>query len=122
MGIIAENWTIDDRVQLTVQRATGLARLTGLLRRPLPKHRQALCIPRCRSVHTFGMHAAIDVVFIDREQRVSRTTTVKPRRVATCRTANSVIELRAGEAQRLGIRPGSKFTRQHASNRGTDAD
>jgi uncharacterized membrane protein (UPF0127 family) len=74
------------------------ARLLGLawLREPAPGC--ALLIPRCRSVHTFGMRFALDVAFLDEggvPLRVERS--VGARRVLSCRGAFAVLETRAGE-------------------------
>jgi uncharacterized protein len=78
------------------------ARLLGLARlRALPSG-SALLIPRCRSVHTFGMRFAIDVVFVDdigRPLRIVRA--LAPRRLAGWRVASSVLETNAGEADRF---------------------
>jgi uncharacterized protein len=60
-----------------------------------------LLIPRCRSVHTFGMRFPIDVVFLDRHGwpiRINRN--VPPGRLITCRRAAAVIETKAGDADR----------------------
>jgi len=57
-----------------------------------------------KSVHTFGMRFAIDVVHLDKERRVVHLTTMKPNRLgrfAFC--AGSVIEAEAGAARRWGI-------------------
>ena len=62
----------------------------------------ALLIPRCRSVHTFGMRFALDIVFLGAggdPVRVERA--VPPRRFRSCRRARSVLETPAGEADRL---------------------
>jgi len=61
-------------------------------------------------VHTFGMRFPIDVVFLDREDRVVRVAReVPPRRFAGARWARTVIETRAGEADRfLSARPRSR--------------
>jgi uncharacterized membrane protein (UPF0127 family) len=79
---------------LVVHEATTLrARLLGLawLRSLPPGH--ALLIPDCRSVHTFGMHFAIDVTFLDGRGRVLRVErSVGPRRVLVCRGAFAVLE------------------------------
>jgi uncharacterized membrane protein (UPF0127 family) len=81
--------------------ATGFrARLLGLAfsRRAA----EPLLIPRCRSVHTFGMRFAIDVVFLDRHGRVLRVASaVPPGRVVSCRGAAAVVETAAGEAGRI---------------------
>jgi uncharacterized membrane protein (UPF0127 family) len=57
----------------------------------------ALLIARCRSVHTFGMRFALDLVWLDATGAVLRVDRVGPRRVAGCRSARSVLETRAGE-------------------------
>jgi uncharacterized membrane protein (UPF0127 family) len=72
------------------ERSRGLARMT-----PLPAG-HALHLPRCRSVHTFGMRFAIDVFFLDSDGRVVRTElAVPPRRVLVCRGAAAVLEVAA---------------------------
>jgi uncharacterized protein len=68
-------------------RLVGLAWLDGL---PVDC---GLLIPRCRSVHTFGMRFALDVAFLGRDGRVLRTVRdVPPRRVLWCRGAAAVLE------------------------------
>jgi hypothetical protein len=68
------------------------ARLIGLaLRRRPPGH--ALLLPRCRSVHTFGMRFALDLIWLDRDGRVLRIdSAVPPCRVRSCREAAAVVE------------------------------
>jgi uncharacterized membrane protein (UPF0127 family) len=59
----------------------------------------ALHIPRCRSVHTFGMRFPLDLVWLDAAGRVVRIDPqVPPRRVRTCLRARSVVEARGGTA------------------------
>ena len=72
----------------------GLQRLTGLIgRRGLPEG-VAMEIPRCRSVHTFGMRFTLDLVWLDGSRRVVRVDRgVPPCRVRSCRQARSVLEL-----------------------------
>lgn len=120
MGIIAEQWQTGEGVQLDVQRATGLRRLTGLIRRPPLAPNTALRITRCRSVHGFAIGRAIDVVFFDRSGRVVRSCTLRPWRVAWAPRARQVFELAAGEAARLGLTLGTqirKSTDQKGSGR-----
>ena len=77
--------------------ATGFrARLLGLAFRR--RAGEPLLIPRCRSVHTFGMRFAIDVVFLDAHGRVLRVVErVPPRRIVSCRGARAVVEIPAQE-------------------------
>jgi hypothetical protein len=81
---------------------TLLSRLLGLsLLRP-EQAGEGLLIPRCRSVHTFGMRFAIHVVFLDSQRRpLAVRGALAPNRVVGERRAAAVLELpclRAGEA------------------------
>ncbi len=79
---------------LVVHEARGFrARLLGLafLRGLPPDH--ALLIPRCRSVHTFGMRFALELTWVDARGRIVRVDDgVPPRNLRRCATATSVIE------------------------------
>ncbi len=72
------------------------ARLAGLAgMRALPP-RTALLIPRCRSVHTFGMRFALDLIWLDGKGRVvDVSASVRPGRVVTRAHARAVIECRS---------------------------
>ena len=77
-------------------RLQGLAGLAGL------PPGVALLLPDCRSVHTFGMRFALDLVWLGETGEVVRVDrAVPPRRVRSCRAARSVLETRAGEAERF---------------------
>ncbi|HEX5928703.1 MAG TPA: DUF192 domain-containing protein [Solirubrobacterales bacterium] len=55
-----------------------------------------LLIPRCRSVHTFGMRFELDLVFLDRDGRpLAVHRRVPPRRFVRCPGADAVLELPA---------------------------
>lgn len=72
---------------------TILRRLRGLA---FAAPRGPLHIPRCRSVHTFGMRYPLDLVWLDGRGTVVRVDlAVPPGRVRTCRRARSVIEIPA---------------------------
>jgi uncharacterized protein len=75
---------------------TLLSRLLGLaLLRP-GRAGEGLLIPRCRSVHTFGMRFAIDVVFLDRGRAPIAVRRAVPRnRIVGERRAAAVLELPA---------------------------
>jgi len=97
---------------VSVARASRLPqRMRGLLFHPAPPEGCGLLIERCPSVHTFGMRYAIDVVFFDRERRVTRVrANVKPNRpfVGGGWNAASALETRSGwlpvERLRAGMR------------------
>jgi uncharacterized protein len=82
-------------VEIVVARGP-LARLLGLAFRADAPEGVALHLPRCRSVHTFGMRFALDLVWLDGAGEVVRIDRdVPPLRVRTCRAARSVVEIRA---------------------------
>jgi hypothetical protein len=70
------------------------ARLLGLALIPRERAGPGLLIPRCASVHTFGMRFGLDLVFLDRagEPLLVRPA-VPPRRLVSCRGAAAVLEL-----------------------------
>jgi uncharacterized membrane protein (UPF0127 family) len=83
-------------------RRQGLARVDAM-----PPH-WGLHLKPCRSVHTFGMRFALDLVWVGRDGRVRRVDEgVAPGRVVTCLRARSVVEARAGSGARFAaaLRP-----------------
>ncbi|HEY2636032.1 MAG TPA: DUF192 domain-containing protein [Solirubrobacteraceae bacterium] len=83
-----------------VAEAKGLkARMLGLaLLDELPAD-WGLHIPRCRSVHTFGMRFGLDLVWLDGEGSVVEIERDVPRRRNRgCKRARSVVEVNAGQA------------------------
>ncbi len=97
------------RTRIDVRCATrALERLIGLIGQPLPAPGTGVWIEPCRAVHTVGVRGALDVVFVSRNGLVERVCThVPPRRVRWSASARAVLELRAGEADRLGVRRGA---------------
>jgi uncharacterized membrane protein (UPF0127 family) len=79
----------------TVPVATTLpSRLLGLALLRGGRAGAGLLIPRCRSVHTFGMRFPIDVLFLDADGRViALSRGVPPCRVIRCPGAMAVLEL-----------------------------
>jgi uncharacterized membrane protein (UPF0127 family) len=62
------------------------------------------------SIHTAFVRFAIDAVFLDRELKVLSTAeNMKPWRLAGYWGANSVLELPAGECERLGVAAGDRL-------------
>lgn len=110
MGIIAERWLINERMHLSVQRATGVRRLTGQIGRAKLGDAAALRLTRCRSVHGFGMLIDLDVAFVSAGGVVTSVQRLAPGRLASDRSAAEAFELRAGELARLGVVPGVRLT------------
>lgn len=85
-------WVAEARTRAA--RLRGLAGLAGI------GAAEALHLPKTRSVHTFGMRFALDLVWLDRSGGVVRVDrAVPPRRLRTCLRARSVVELAAGSAE-----------------------
>ena len=58
----------------------------------------------CRSIHTFGMRFALDLIWLDGAGQVVRVDAAVPRRrLRTCLRARSVIEVRGGTAERFTV-------------------
>lgn len=76
-------------------------RMRGLLGRDCLASNEALLLKRCGAVHTFGMRFAIDVVFLDRVQRIVAIHHGVPRRrVLFAFRARQTLEMPAGSASR----------------------
>jgi uncharacterized membrane protein (UPF0127 family) len=70
------------------------SRLLGLALIDRERAGFGLLIPRCHSVHTFGMRFALDLLFLDEESRVIELRrAVPPCRVIRCPGAMAVLEL-----------------------------
>ena len=92
-----------------IEIADGLrARMKGLLGRDGLGRGRALWIESCGIVHTFFMRFPLDLVFVDRECRVTRIVFgVPPGRVAWGGLrARRVLEMEAGWFPRDALRPG----------------
>jgi uncharacterized protein len=77
---------------------SGATRRKGLLGRENLVPGEGLWIVPCESVHTFFMRFPIDLVYLDRKNRVRKLRTgVGPWRISACLTARSVLELPAGQ-------------------------
>ena len=86
-------------------------RMKGLLGTAAIGENSGLWIHRCNSVHTFFMNYAIDVVFLDHELVVRAIKdNVGPGRVVWPNWhSTSVVEMRAGRARELNLKPGDQL-------------
>jgi uncharacterized membrane protein (UPF0127 family) len=83
------------------------ARLLGLAGLRPDQAGGGLLIPRCLSVHTFGLRFRLDVLFLGRSGAViEERRDVPPGRVLCCRRAAAVLEAPAG---RLGPNSPRRF-------------
>lgn len=76
---------------------TGRKRNKGLLGRAGLTDGEGLWIIPCESVHTFFMRFPIDLVYLDRKNKIKKVrSAVGPWRLSACLTAHSILELPAG--------------------------
>jgi uncharacterized membrane protein (UPF0127 family) len=106
------NASTGEIVATRVERArTFVDRAVGLLTRARVRPDEGLWIEPCDAIHTIGMRAAIDVIFLDREQRVLRLCPAIPsfRLAVVCRGARSVVELGAGALELVDVLVGDRL-------------
>jgi len=108
---------------LTLRRADGrivsesvtvmdsfVRRMKGLLGRRRLRQGEGVVLRPSWSVHTWFMRFPIDVAFLDPDQVVLRIeTSLRPFKTASCRGAREVVELAAGECERLGLQAGDRI-------------
>ena len=76
---------------------TSQTRRRGMLGKESIRPEAGLWIAPCEAVHTFGMQTTIDVIFLDRQYRVSKlVNNLSPYRIAVCLKAASVLEVASG--------------------------
>ena len=83
-----------------------------------PEEIEPVLFPGCRSIHTFGMKGAIDVVWLEqngnRARVIDLVTSLEPRRGAraprcgAARRRIAALELAPGEADRLRLIPAAE--------------
>ena len=80
---------------------SSVERRKGLLKQDSLEEGSGLWITPCEAVHTFFMRFAIDVIFLDRQNRVRKIRPhLQPWRLSACLVAQSVLELPVGTVER----------------------
>lgn len=111
MGAV-RNATTGAVIASRVERAsTFLTRLIGLLAWARVEPDEGLWIEPCSAVHTIGMRARIDVVFVDRQRTVLRVCKDVGGGVLAlgCKGAHAVVEVGAGALGRNAVSPGDQL-------------
>ena len=94
---VTRGTTLATRLQVA---GSGSTRRKGLLGRERLAPGEGLWIVPCESVHTFFMRFPIDLVYLDRKNRIRKLrSAVVPWRLSACFTAHSILELPAGVIQ-----------------------
>jgi uncharacterized membrane protein (UPF0127 family) len=79
---------------------TLLSRLLGLALLRSERAGEGLLIPRCRSVHTFGMRFALDIRFLDATgATIAARNAVPANRIVCERGADAVLEIASAEGR-----------------------
>jgi len=86
---------------------TDAKRRKGLLGRDGLSSGGGMWICPCEAVHTFWMRFPIDLVYLDRKNRIRKLVSeVRPWRLSGCLRAHSVIELPSGTIRATQTQPG----------------
>lgn len=87
---------------------TPLKRMKGLLGKKEFKKGHALILDPCNSIHTFFMRFSIDILFLDKNNKIIKAITcLKPFRLTSIYfSAAFAVELPPGTIQALSIRKG----------------
>lgn len=96
--MVIRNLTRDSTVCDRARHARSmLARGIGLLGRRGLEPGEGLLIDPCSSIHMFFMRFAVDVAYVDRDDRVVKTVhELKPWRISAARHARRTLELPVG--------------------------
>jgi uncharacterized membrane protein (UPF0127 family) len=116
--LIAVNVTRQSELANRIEVAGSSAkRSKGLLGRKGLAPGEGLWIVPCEAVHTFWMGFPIDLVYLDRHNRIAKIrTNVPPWRLSGCLTAHSVIELAAGSVAPTKAQRGDQLEFHPASS------
>jgi len=81
------------------------ARLLGLSHLDRDEAGAGLLIPRCSSIHTFGMRFALDLYFLDEDgEPLAIRRGIGAQRVISCRGARAVLEIPAEQGGEFSSR------------------
>ena len=110
MEIVLERENITIAKNAVVARGF-IQRGVGLLGKKEMGEIDALIIPKCKSIHMWGMRFCIDVVFCDKTNIVVKTIeNMQPwSHSGLVRQASYVVELSSGAICKHGIAPGDKL-------------
>ena len=90
--------------------SSPIARMKGLLGRSSLPRDEAIVLRPASSIHTLFMRFGLDVIYLDREDRVVKLVRdLAPFRFSAARGARSVIEMAAGATPNLDVEPGDRL-------------
>lgn len=113
---MTQTWVIKNTdISLTVELAdTAWKRFKGLMMRKEMPPGQALFLHETNSIHMCFMRFPIDAVYVDKQKSIVKIVRNLPpwTGISACLKANSVLEMKAGEAERLGLAVGMQWEKR----------
>lgn len=106
------NRTTGEIIATEVRKATGwFERMLGLIPHKHVPPSVGVWFDDCAIIHTIGMQTRIDIVFLDKENRVLRTlcSVSQNRLVLTCYGARTVVELGTGTLNESDVLIGDRL-------------
>jgi uncharacterized protein len=101
---VTRNTQIATRAEVA---GSGVKRSKGLLGRKGLEPGGGMWIVPCEAVHTFFMQFALDLIYLDKKNRIRKVrSNVGPRRLSACLSAHSIIELPVGAIRDSQSQPG----------------
>jgi uncharacterized membrane protein (UPF0127 family) len=98
---------------------TAAKRNKGLLGRECLAPGEGLWIRPCEAVHTFCMRFPIDLVYLDRKNRIRKlVSALPPWRLSACLFAHSILELPSGAIRETRTQRGDTLDFSPASSHG----
>jgi uncharacterized membrane protein (UPF0127 family) len=86
------------------------SRFWGLMAKRRPEDDTGLLIDPCTGVHTMFMRFSLDVVFLDREDRITKVVQdLRPFRASMGKGGKKALEMPAGAATRAGLKAGDRL-------------
>ncbi|WP_024609560.1 DUF192 domain-containing protein [Pseudoalteromonas sp. TB64] len=96
---------------------TWLLRLRGLLGRKLNIN-EGMLIEPCNSIHTFWMQYDLDIVFLNKENKIIKIVeNIKPWRLSACNKANKTLEFPSGTLSTSNFKEGDLLIFQKVNHR-----
>lgn len=108
---IAKNESAELIISQLEEATTIFERAKGLLGRQDINENQGLWIRPGNNIHTFFMKFSIDCIFLNKNMVIEKIhSNIKPFKVAgPIWKSNSVIELKAGTAEKWNLKPGDQL-------------
>lgn len=92
-------------------------RFKGLIGKESIQSDEALFFDKCSSVHMFGMRFSIDVIYLNRQSEIIKIVSkLSPWSFSLFPKASSLIEVRAGQCQKMGLEIGDRLILKEVKN------